>query len=372
MIKRKYTINFLSDKIPYPPDKDGFTINVFNIIKELGNQNKFTINFILHCDSYSESDLTIFKEFVDELIIKPALNQYTFFLRTPFIKKKTVIDGPLFFCNYDSGIYESLYISDKKILYTADSPTFHHSKGNTLISKIFFFKHFIQESYLFSRFEDIIFVSKDDYYYSKKRVSGNGHVIPIGYDEDLITSNLESNYQKKYDFVFSGNFGYSPNSKAAEDFLENNVPKILSKIPDATFYLVGRKPSQKMNELGKKYSNVTISGEVESIEDELKKARIYFSNLSKGSGMKNKILQAMLSKLPIVCTKESWSGFSDNIPAGVIITNNRQEFNEVLIKLYGSNQEDLNQKGEVNCLFFKTNYTWKGIVQRYYLPILIK
>ncbi|MGB0933364.1 MAG: glycosyltransferase family 4 protein [Lishizhenia sp.] len=367
-METKERITFVSNKIPYPPDQDGNNINIFNIIKELSSRKKNTIHFILHSNSYNKSDLTIFKEYVNDLTIKPALNQYTFFLKTPFLKKTRLV-GPIFFCNYESGIYESLYKSKKKILYTADSPTFYHSKGNTAKSKIFFIKHVVQETYLFSRFTDVIFVSKDDLHYSKKRVKGKGHVIPIGYDDELLKT--VSRFEKEFDFVFSGNFSYPPNYLAAEDFLSNNVPRILANIPEASFYFVGRNPSSRMRELASQFSKVTISGEVESMENELRKSRIFFSNLSKGSGMKNKMLQAMLCKLPIVCTKESWSGFSDELPAGVKITERDEDLNETLIKIYTANQDELNEKGDANCQYFMTHYTWKSIVQKYYIPILI-
>ncbi len=357
-------LTFVSTFIPYPPDKNGFTENIFHIIQTLKKLYPVSIRYIAFFEQKHDETEKEFRKYVDELIFEKPTSKY-FFPVIPLKYKKYKKSEPVFFCDFNAGYYQSLF-SGKKILYSADSQAFYRSKRKDLLSKLYFLKFIAEETYLFRKFKKIIFVSDLDVKYTDKRTQGRGIQIPIGY-------NLERTFslnKKRFDLVFSGNFNYYPNREAAEFFLNEIFEDIKKQFQNVKICLVGRNPSPLMIDFSINFpSNIIVTGEVNSVEEYLAQSKIYVSPLFSGSGMKNKILQAMAAKLPIVCTPESISGFSNYNSNSVIVCSNQLSLKENLINLLRKNNQQLEKLGQINQEYFNNNYSWTSIVQNYYAKL---
>lgn len=358
-------LTFVSTKIPYPPDKDGFTENIFHIIKTLKKNYQVSIRYYAFCVQKNDETENEFSKYVDELIFKKPISKYIF----PFIslkyrnQKRTDI---AFFCDFNAGYYQNIFTSDSKILYAADSHAFYRSKRKDLLSKLFYLKFIVEEAFLFRKFNKIIFVSDLDVKYTRKRTRGRGIQIPIGYNLERISTLNE----KRFDLVFSGNFNYYPNREAAEFFCNDIFKDIYKQFQDIRICFVGRNPSTTMIDFSKKFPlNIIVTGEVDSVEEYLVQSKIYISPLLSGSGMKNKILQAMAAKLPIVCTLESISGFSNYNVNSVVVSDNNSSLKENLLNLIGASNQQLEKLGQINQDYFNDNYSWTSIIQNYYAQL---
>lgn len=359
------TITFVSTAIPYPPDLNGNTENIFHLIKELKEVFSIEIHFVVYGSCINKIEREKFVKYVDKLEYFKPSSKYLFPLY-PFLYRSKKVENPVFFCNFDAGYYQSLFNSNTKILFSADSPTFYYSKRHDFKSKIFYWKYIFEESVLFRNFSKIIFVSDLDASYSQKRTKGNGIQIPIGYSKERV----QSKTSPEYDLIFSGNFNYNPNREAAEFFLRENLKDLIEIFPRLKICFVGRHPSFIMTQYSKKFpKNIVVTGEVVAVEEHLAKAKIYFSPLQSGSGMKNKILQAMASRLPIVCTRESLSGFSTPLPTGIQVTDSNKHFFEFLVELLNRSENTLLELGNLNQICFEQNYSWNAIIKNYYSPL---
>ena len=365
MIKQ---IIFVSDKLPYPPDLDGNNENIFNIIYELKKKNNFQITFFLHADNTKiKSDhLSKFNNIVDSLIIKKNISKY-FFLMNNFFFQKFKTNEIIFFCNFNSGFLSNIYQSPKKILYAADSATLFYSKQKSFKSYFFYIKHIFEESLIYPLFEKVLFVSNDDLIYTKNRHNNRGVFVPIGYS--VKNTNIQ---KKKYDLIFTGDFSYMPNSDAAHHFLNNLFYKLINKFPNLKVGLIGRNPTKLMKIFKKKYKENLFIGEVDNIEQNIKSSKIYFSFLNYGSGMKNKILQALASKVPIICNSESVSGMKTNYPEGLFVIDNEVYFFEQIKFLLSKNQKYLDKLGKSNLIYFNINYSWTNVIRKYYINQVFK
>lgn len=360
-------VAFISNNIPLPEDLNGNTVNIINIIRELKSRG-FIIDYYLFSENSDRDGLyeEIFKKEVDSLIIGERISKYLFLLN--YFRIKVKLDYPVFFCNFNTGFYYSRFISPLKVLYAADSISYQYSKQKGFVARFWQIKLLIEEKLLYKHFNKVIFVSPLDLAYSKLPESQGVH-IPIGYQNQEY--NISRSNTKRFDLVFSGNYDYLPNLDAYEYFIKDIFPLLIQKRPDIKICFVGRNPGKTM--LGIEESlkkNIIVTGEVPSVFSYLYDSRIYISPLRKGSGMKNKILQAMIAKLPIVCSTESMTGITVFNQTSIYIANNAESFAEKILELLTMSEPELQMIGLRNYDCFSSNYTWDAIVGRYYEPLL--
>lgn len=360
-------IAFISNTIPLPEELNGNTVNIINILREL-KKRKYSIVFYLFSKNYDRDSAYIesFKKEVDLLVCKKHSTKYLFFLN--FLRKKIILDCPAFFCNFNTGFYFSIFRSSRRILYAADSVAYQYSKQTGWFAKMWYWKMFIEEQYLYKKFQNVVFVSPLDLQFAN--IQGrNGIYIPIGYKP---VSDLDRfAYKKEYDVSFSGSYDYYPNVDAFNFFIKAIFPFLIANKPDIRVCFVGRNPTEDMMAICKQYrENIIVTGEVDSIYPYLLKSRVYLSPLRKGSGMKNKLLQAMMAKLPIVCTSETTTGLLDYNKNSVLVSDDPKVLSQNVLKLLLCSDKKLLALGELNYQCFIDSYTWDSIVSNYYEPLL--
>ncbi|PYX92382.1 MAG: hypothetical protein DMG71_18120, partial [Acidobacteria bacterium] len=99
--------------------------------------------------------------------------------------------------------------------------------------------------------------------------------------------------------VFHGHLSYPPNVHAAFEFADKIFPLIRRQRPSATFHLVGASPTPQVRELASR-PGIRLSAELPDLRATLCSAQVYVCALLYGSGIKNKLLEAMSMQLPIV------------------------------------------------------------------------
>jgi glycosyltransferase involved in cell wall biosynthesis len=100
---------------------------------------------------------------------------------------------------------------------------------------------------------------------------------------------------------------HPPNEVAAEFLARELLPRVRARVPSATLRLVGREPTERVLALGA-LDGVTVTGAVDDVRDELDRANVYACPMLTGSGIKNKVLEAMANGLPVVGTPLAYGG----------------------------------------------------------------
>lgn len=104
--------------------------------------------------------------------------------------------------------------------------------------------------------------------------------------------------------LFTGNFDYAPNSEAARHLALEIFPRVRASWPSATLHIVGRNPPPDV--IGQ--PGVTATGFVDDIVVYYRSAEVFVCPLLSGAGVKNKILEALSTGLPIVTTSLGVAG----------------------------------------------------------------
>jgi polysaccharide biosynthesis protein PslH len=102
-------------------------------------------------------------------------------------------------------------------------------------------------------------------------------------------------------FVMTGNMGYHPNIDGAVWFATQVWPRIRQAVPAARFQIVGARPAATVRAL-ERIPGVRVTGMVPNVHDYLRRATIALCPIRCGSGIQNKVLEAMASGTPVLST----------------------------------------------------------------------
>lgn len=131
--------------------------------------------------------------------------------------------------------------------------------------------------------------------------------------------------------AFSGSM-YLPNNVEAVEWFANKVfPQILSSVPDAEFWVIGRRPSREIRALGMR-QHIRITGEVPNSHQLLSRARVIVVPLFHGAGVKIKILEGIgLGKL-VISTSQAIIGTSLERDQQVLVADDPEAFAALCIR----------------------------------------
>ncbi len=106
---------------------------------------------------------------------------------------------------------------------------------------------------------------------------------------------------------FVGVMDYPPNVEAVVFFARNILPRIREKAPDATFVIVGSRPSQEVLRL-QSLPGVSATGFVQDVRPYLAQSSLVTAPLAVARGIQNKVLEAMAAGAPVLATPQAAAG----------------------------------------------------------------
>lgn len=178
--------------------------------------------------------------------------------------------------------------------------------------------------------------------------------IPNGVNLDYFKSDAARKLTRINKIIFTGNMNYAPNNMAAH---------LLCDILAGTNYnltIAGANPSVQL--VNKTCAKVKVLGYVPSMADELRKADIYVSLLMTGSGIKNKILEAMAIGMCVIGTKISFDGIDVTPGSNCIVLNDCADLLSVLNNL---KIEEVNNIGYKARELMEGKYSWNNVGGKY-------
>jgi len=183
-------------------------------------------------------------------------------------------------------------------------------------------------------------------------------VVINGVDTDFF-SPLE--IEKEYDLVFTGNMGYPPNVNAANFLVKEILPLVQQKHPDVKVMLAGATPHPSVQALQSKY--VKVTGWVEDIRECYAKANIFIAPMQIGTGLQNKLLEAMSMKIPSITSDLANSALKAKPGEEILIGNSAEELGRQIILLL-EDQSLANKLAENGYNFVHQNYNWASATQK--------
>lgn len=214
------------------------------------------------------------------------------------------------------------------------------------------------ETEICNQFDQAIVVSPTD----RKAIGPfqNLHVNPNGVDTDAFPFVLEG--REPFSIIFSGNMGYFPNVDAVHWFSQEVFPLIKARIPQIKFYVVGADPLKGIRRLSAD-ERIIVTGFVDNIYKYLARATVAVCPIRSGSGIQNKVLEAMSSGTPVVATSYAVEGIQATPEEEIIIADNPVDFAQRVVELL--QDATLRQKLALNARkLIEEKYTWEASVEQ--------
>jgi glycosyltransferase involved in cell wall biosynthesis len=210
------------------------------------------------------------------------------------------------------------------------------------------------ENLAYEFFDNHIIISESDRNHISHIENSKINVIPNGIDTIFFSPIIT---KKTYDLIFVGNLSYLPNVQAAKYISKEIVPLLKRKIPNIKILIAGSNPTRQILKLSN--DNIKISGWVHDIRETYCSGKVFFAPLTIGSGLQNKLLEAMSLKIPSVTSPLCNQSLGAKHMKNIIIGNRTEEFVELIVNLL--NDDKLATKiGEKGREYVDENFSWES------------
>ena len=153
-------------------------------------------------------------------------------------------------------------------------------------------------------------------------------IIPNGVDHDFFKP---QDKEKLYDLVFSGNMSYPPNVNAV-DYLANEIlPIVWKTLPEVKLYIAGADPDSKVKKVASEH--IIVSGWLDDIRDAYAQSRVFIAPMRIGTGLQNKLLEAMSMRLPAITSPLANASLGAKPDEEILVGNNAKELAQHIITL---------------------------------------
>jgi len=376
-------ILYLTSRLPYPPHK-GDKLRAYHQIKYLSRRHSVTLcSFIESEEELSYIDeLRKYCECIETILLKPFFSYlnalFYVFSHSPLQvscyyskKMKNKIDELLrrerFDIIHTQLVRMSPYTKDHRstpnVLDMIDALSLNMKRR--LEKEKLYIKPLLHLEYTRLRryeahacrvFDKVIVSSESDKRFL--RCNGNVSVCPNGVDTDFFYF-TESAERSSSNLCFLGNMGYFPNVDAVAFFVEKIFPLVQKKVSNVKFYIVGTNPPGYVRNLARKYKDVTVTGFVTDVRSYLKKAAVAVYPIRSGSGIQNKVLEAMASGTPVVGTAYALEGIKLNLEEHAIMADKPEEFASRVVQLLSD--ANLRRRLAINARrLVEDVYDWDG------------
>jgi sugar transferase (PEP-CTERM/EpsH1 system associated) len=178
-------------------------------------------------------------------------------------------------------------------------------------------------------------------------------IVPNGVDHEYFSPVDD---EKTHDIVFTGNMGYPPNIDAARFLAKKIFPEVLKQHPEATLLLAGANPSLKVKML--RSHTITVTGWLPDIRESYSKSRIFVAPMRIGTGLQNKLLEAMSMEMPCITSILANLALGARENEEILIGNTAKEYTDHILNLLKnkSKAEILAKKGHT---FVKREFSWE-------------
>ena len=214
----------------------------------------------------------------------------------------------------------------------------------------------------YSRFTRVVVQSYED---RQALQSANPHmavaVIPNGVDTAFFAP--PTFRERSSTIVFHGIMSYAPNVLAADILARKVLPLVQQRHPEARLAIVGRAPDPKIRAL-ERIAGVTVTGEVEDVRSWLKTGRVYVFAKFTGTGIANKLLEAMACGMPCVATPLALRGISPTPGRDILVARGAREIAEQVQRLLDDDAL-AGSLGEAARRYAETNHDWRRAGRAY-------
>jgi glycosyltransferase involved in cell wall biosynthesis len=144
---------------------------------------------------------------------------------------------------------------------------------------------------------------------------------------------------------------------AAKFLVHDIMPIVWASIPDAKLLIAGATPDKSVKDLAS--GKVSVSGWLDDIRTSYAGSSIFIAPMRIGTGLQNKLLEAMSMKIPCITTSLANSALKGIPGQNLLVGDDKSELAQHIIQLL-TEPETANQLAQSGYDFVMQYYDWKG------------
>jgi glycosyltransferase involved in cell wall biosynthesis len=207
---------------------------------------------------------------------------------------------------------------------------------------------------------DLVFARSDkDRKYLQCLVPGqNIQELPPWF-EGVNKPSFPSDLVEEYSLLFVGNMRRSVNIEAVVYFCRHILPRVRKAVPDAKLYIVGDSPSEQVRRLANEH--VIVTGYVEDLREYYARCQVFVAPLLVGGGIIVKVLDALATGRPVVCTSVANEGIEAVPGRDLYVADSPEKFAEYTVELLTDHErwQGMSKNGRA---FVEHKYSWKRVI----------
>ena len=180
----------------------------------------------------------------------------------------------------------------------------------------------------------------------------NVEVIPNG----VRSAEPSDRHREQGRVIFSGNLGYEPNIDAARWLAMDIFPAVRADQPDATLRLVGARPHRTVRRLARR-PGVSVWADVPDLAAELAASSVAVAPMRTGSGMQNKVPEAIVAGIPVVATADAAGPLGLGAESGVTVADSEADLASAITALL-DDPDEAERRAQAALDFVTAGFSW--------------
>ncbi|MEI6695989.1 MAG: glycosyltransferase [Bacteroidota bacterium] len=260
------------------------------------------------------------------------------------------------------------YVKNQHIPKTIDyQDVFSYGVKRRLMTDAFYLQPLLHSEYkrmlkyeaaVFECFDHKIIISETDRNLIPHQSKQEIHVLPNGVDIDYYHP---SQIKKTNDVLFTGNLAYPPNIDACQFLVNEIMPLVWAKYPEVKLMLAGANPHVLVKKL--QSEKVEVTGWVEDMRKCYALSKIFIAPMRIGTGLQNKLLEAMAMQLPSITTPLANDALKAIENEDVLIGDTAEKLAEHIVFLL-ENENKSNEMALKSLNFVTANFSWKNNIEQ--------
>jgi polysaccharide biosynthesis protein PslH len=214
------------------------------------------------------------------------------------------------------------------------------------------------EARQFGLFHHKIIISEQDRCFIQHPHKYNVQVVPNGVDAGYFRPGTG---EKEFHLLFCGNLSYPPNIEACRFLVRKVLPLVQPHFPGIRVLLAGKDPVPEVTALAGE--SIGVWANMADIRQAYRAAHLFVAPLFLGSGMQNKILEAMAMGLPCITTRQVNNALGARKVEQILLADNAQGFAAHILYLL-HHPELAGQMARQAKLLVERQYNWDHINAR--------
>lgn len=178
-------------------------------------------------------------------------------------------------------------------------------------------------------------------------------IIPNGVNFDYFQP---QSVDPVYDLLFTGNMAYPPNIDGVEFLVNEILPLVHNSRPGTTLLIAGADPHNRVKALAS--DKVTIGGWVRDMRDCYSQARIFIAPMRIGTGLQNKLLEAMSMELPCITSPLANNALQAKENKDILIGTTAADYARLVLQLL-NDPDQARALGQEGSKYVRSHFDWE-------------